>query len=159
MKRYFYQTQFSDYKPGLITYLNRRNKVVVKMNNVYFYKYLKKIVGFYKDLQHYYELYSLKVKKIVEQDGVNLENINEILKFEMYLYNIASIYQDDTIFEENLEVEEYMEDWVHKIDENTLLDYFNSKHDLNILNEKKIFSDVFSNKPKLHNLYKKNFGS
>lgn len=159
MKRYFYQTQFSDYKPGLITYLNRRNKVVVKMNNLYFYKYLKKIVTFYKDLQHYYELYSLKVKKIVEQDGVNLENVNEILKFEMYLYNIASIYQDDTIFEENLEFEEYMEDWVHKIDENTLLDYFNNKHDLNILNEKKIFSNVFSNKPKLHNLYKKNFGS
>ncbi|AKN31482.1 hypothetical protein Ccar_11665 [Clostridium carboxidivorans P7] len=159
MKRYFYQTQFSEYKPGLITYLNKRNKVVVKINNLYFYKYLKKVVGAYKKLEHYYELYSLKVKKIVEQDGIDLENINEILKLEMYLYNIVSIYEDDTLFEENFEFEEYMEDWIHKIDENTLLCYFSSKHDLDILNEKKIFSNVFSNKPKVYGVCKKNFGS
>lgn len=159
MKRYFYQIQFSEYKPGLINYLNKRNKVVVKINNLYFYKYLKKVVGAYKKLQYYYELYSLKVKKIVEQDGIDLENINEILKLEMYLYNIVSIYEDDTIFEENFEFEEYMEDWIHKIDENTLLCYFSSKHDLDISNGKKIFSNVFSNKPQLHSLCKKNFGS
>ncbi|OAA92168.1 hypothetical protein [Clostridium ljungdahlii] len=150
MNRYFYQTQFSEYKPGLITYLNRNNEIKVKINNVYFYEYLKKVVGFYKELEHYYETYSSKVKEIVEQDGIDLENINEILKLDMYLYNIVSIYQDDTIFEEDLEFNENLENWIHHIDEDTLLAYFNSKYDLDILNDKKIFFNIFSNKPKLH---------
>ncbi len=127
MKRYFYQTQFSEYKSGLTTYLNKTNKVIIKNNNLYFYEYCKKIVEAYRKLQYYYNLYSLKVKKIVEQDGINLENINEILKFEMYLYNIVIIYQDDTIFEEyieieeNIELEKNMENWIHCVDKDTFL--------------------------------------
>lgn len=146
MKRYFYQTQFSEYKPGLITYLGKRTKVMIKINNLYFYEYCKRIVEFYKKLQHYYDTYSLRVKKIVEQDGIDLENINEILKLEMYLYNIATIYQDDTIFEECTELEENLDKWIHCVDKDTFLAYFDRKYDLELLNNKKMLFDFFSEK-------------
>lgn len=152
MKRYFYQTQFSEYKPGLITYLNRRNKDMIKVNNIYLYEYIKKVMEFYKKLQYYYNDYCLKVKKIIEEDGMNLENINEVLKLEMYLYNIVNVYQDDTILEECTEFEEYLENWVHNIDENTFLAYFDRKHDLDMLNSKKMIFNFFSEKPRLHNI-------
>lgn len=147
MKRYFYQTEFSEYKPGLITYLSKKDKVIIKMNNIYFYEYCKRITEVYKKLQRYYNNYSLRVKKIVEQDGIDLENINDILKLEMYLYNIVNIYQDDTIFEECTELEENLEKWVHNVDKDTFLAYFDRNYDLDILNNKKMLFDFFSKKP------------
>ncbi|WP_411678829.1 hypothetical protein [Clostridium thailandense] len=149
MKHYFYKTEFVEYKSGLTTYLNKKNKIVIRINNLHFNEHLKRIGEFYKKLQSYYDNYSLKVKKIIEQDGINLENINEILKFEMYLYNIVSVYQDDTIIEEGIDFEEYLECWIHYIDQDTILSYFDMKHDLDVLNNKKMFFDFFSEKPKL----------
>lgn len=151
MNRYFYQTQFSEYKPGLISYLNKSNKIKVKINNVYFYEYLKKIVGFYKELEYYYDIYSSKEKEIVEQEGIDVQNINELLKLDMYLYNIISMYQDDTIFEEDLEFSDSLKRWIHCIDENTLLAYFNSKYDGDTLNSKKIFCNFLPQKLKFNN--------
>lgn len=157
MKRYFYQTQFSEYKPGFVTYVNKKNKVMIKINKLYFYDYCKRVVQFYKKLQYYYNTYSSRVKKIVEQDGIDLENINEILKLEMYLYNIVNIYHDDTIFEECDELEENLEEWIHKIDKDTFLAYFDSKYDLDILNDKKMFFNFFLKKSESADLWKKDF--
>lgn len=154
MNRYFYQTQFSEYKPGLISYLNKSNKIKVKINNVYFYKYLKKVVRFYKELEYYYDIYSSKERKIVEQDGIDIQNINEVLKLDMYLYNIISIYQDDTIFEEDFEFSDSLKSWIHCIDENTLVAYFNSGYDLDTLNDKKIFCDFLPQELKFNNCQK-----
>ncbi|AZV57198.1 hypothetical protein [Clostridium sp. AWRP] len=155
MNRYFYQTQFSEYKPGLISYLNKSNKIKLEINNVYFYKYLKKVVGFYKELENYYNTYSLKEKEIVEQDGINIQNINEVLKLDIYLYNIIIMYQDDTIFEEDFEFSDSLKKWIHCIDENTLLAYFNSGYDGDTLNDKKIFCDFLPQEFKFDNLEKR----
>lgn len=149
MKRYFYQTKFSEYKPGFVTYVNKKNKVMIKINKLYFDHYYKSVLGFYKTLQYYYDIYSSRVKKIVEQDGIDLENINDIIKYEMYLYNIINIYQDDTIFEECNEVEENLEEWIHWVNEDTFWAYF-GKYDLNILNDKKMFFNLFSKKSGLN---------
>lgn len=157
MKRYFYQTEFSEYKPGFITYLNKKNKVMIKINKLYFYDYCKRVVGFYKKLQYYYNTYSSRIKKIVEQDGIDLQNINDIIKYEMYLYNIVSIYQDDTIFEECNELEENLEKWIHWVNEDTFFAYFDRKYDLDILNDKKMFFNFFSKKSELHNICNSDF--
>ena len=77
----------------------------------------------------------------------------------MYLYNIASIYQDDTIFEECIELEEELENWIHSVDKDTFLSYFDSKYDLDILNNKKMFFNFFSKKSELHSLGKTDFGA
>lgn len=150
MKRYFYQTQLSEYKSGLVTYLNKKNKEMINIRNIYIYK--KRVEEFYKKLQYYYDNYSLKIKKIIEEDGMNLGNINEVLKFDMYLYNIVSIYQDDTIFEECFDLEENLNKWIHCVDKDAFLAYFDRKYDVESLNDKKIFFDFFSEEPKLHKI-------
>ncbi|MCR4435145.1 MAG: hypothetical protein QHH06_07155 [Clostridiales bacterium] len=149
MKRYFYQIPFSEYRPGLIGYLNQKNSVKVKINNVYFYEYYRKVVEFYRKLNAYYDTYASRVREIVEKK-MNIENVGELLKLELYLYNIVSIYQDQSIFSEDIPFEKVIDQWIHNIDEDTLCAYFNTRTDSEGLNDKKLFIGPFLKKSKLY---------
>lgn len=146
VKRYLYQVPFSDYKPGLIDFLTAERRLRIMVQNQFVHKYYGDVIAFYKQLNAFYDAYAARMKEIVEVEKINLDNFTELLRLELYLFNITEIYQDASLLREGIPFETIMEEWVHKIDRDTINAYFDTVTQQGGSSDRKMFLNLLLEK-------------
>ncbi len=137
--RYLYQMNLEEFDSYLVHYLEESN-----YRNSIDNEYRNKIANLCSRLRYLFRKYSSEIRRLIEKESMKLENVNELLKLELYLFNILDVYQNDYIISEKIMKIEDIEASIHNIHADTLWAYFYIHLDRKDAPYKVIFSDLLA---------------
>lgn len=142
--RYLYQMNLNEFESSWAKYFDGNQTGSVNSKGSKFIEYRREIFSISNRLKCLFKKYSARMKEIIEKESMQLENINELMKLEIYLLNIVDIYQNDYIFSENIIKIEDIENYIHDINIDTIWTYFHIYLNRKNSDYKTIFSDLLT---------------
>jgi hypothetical protein len=143
-KSYLYQIPLDEFDSPWKKYLEGDNKGNCEYKGQIIVIDRDKLKCIFNLLKYYHEKYVSEIKKIIEVNKMSLENINDLMKYELYIFNILEMYCiDDYFFYDGLKDVDYVSKFIHDIDADIFYLYFESGNNLKY---KRILGNLFQEK-------------